>query len=253
MTDPTFRPLAGRAFLITGAGHGIGLATTKRLLSLGATVGLNDLRQNFVDEAVAAVAGLGGQAVGIVQDVSTRDGMRAAVKALHDHAGRLDGMVNNAAWVRYQNVAEIAPATMSRMLAIGFEAVIWGIQAAAEVMGKGAIVNIASIAGLRAAPNSMVYSGIKAGVMGITRAAAVDLGGRGIRVNAIAPSAVPTEGTMRNRNVERDAARVADTPMGRLGTVDDIARAVCFLLSDESEFITGQVLPVDGGITVTAM
>lgn len=246
-------PLAGRAFLVTGAGHGIGLATTKRLLSLGATVGLNDLRQNFVDEAVAAVAGLGGQAVGIVQDVSTRDGIRAAVQALHAHAGRLDGLVNNAAWVRYQNVADIAPATMSRMLAIGFEAVVWGIQAAAELMDKGAIVNIASIAGLRAAPNAIVYSGIKAGVMGITRAAAVDLGGRGIRVNAIAPSAVPTEGTMRNRNAERDAMRIASTPMGRLGTVDDIARAVCFLLSDESEFITGQILPVDGGITITAM
>jgi NAD(P)-dependent dehydrogenase (short-subunit alcohol dehydrogenase family) len=246
-------PLVGRAFLVTGAGHGIGLATTKRLLSLGATVGLNDLRQNFVDEAVAAVAGLGGQAVGIVQDVSTRDGIRAAVQALHAHAGRLDGLVNNAAWVRYQNVADIAPATMSRMLAIGFEAVVWGIQAAAELMDKGAIVNIASIAGLRAAPNAIVYSGIKAGVMGITRAAAVDLGGRGIRVNAIAPSAVPTEGTMRNRNAERDAMRVASTPMGRLGTVDDIARAVCFLLSDESEFITGHILPVDGGITITAM
>lgn len=254
MADTTeYRPLTGRAFLVTGAGHGIGLATTKRLLCLGATVGINDLRQNFVDEAVAAVAGLGGQAVGIVQDVATRDGMRAAVKALHDHAGRLDGLVNNAAWVRYQAVAEIAPATMSRMLAIGFEAVIWGIQAAAELMTKGAIVNIASIAGLRAAPNTIVYSGIKAGVMGITRAAAVDLGGRGIRVNAIAPSAVPTEGTLRLRNAERDATRIADTPMGRLGTVDDIARAVCFLLSDESEFITGQVLPVDGGTSITTL
>ena len=245
-------PLAGRAFLITGAGHGIGLATAKRLLGLGAIVGINDLRQNFVDDAVASAAGLGGQAVGIVQDVSTRDGIRAAVLALHSHAGRLDGLVNNAAWVRYQNVADIAPATMSRMLAIGFEAVVWGIQAAAELMDKGAIVNIASIAGLRAAANAIVYSGIKAGVMGITRAAAVDLGGRGIRVNAIAPSAVPTEGTLRNRNVERDAARVAATPLGRLGTVDDIARAVCFLLSDESEFITGQILPVDGGITIVA-
>jgi 3-oxoacyl-[acyl-carrier protein] reductase len=94
----------------------------------------------------------------------------------------------------------------------------------------------------------VVYSGIKAGVMGMTRAAAVDLGARRIRVNAIAPSATPTEGTMRNRNAERDARRVAQTPLGRLGTVDDMARAITFLLSDDSQYITGQVLSVDGGI-----
>jgi NAD(P)-dependent dehydrogenase (short-subunit alcohol dehydrogenase family) len=87
--------------------------------------------------------------------------------------------------------------------------------------------------------------------MGITRAAAVDLGARKIRVNAIAPSAVPTEGTMRNRNAERDARRIAQTPMGRLGTVDDIARAITFLLSDNSVYISGQVLSVDGGISTS--
>jgi 3-oxoacyl-[acyl-carrier protein] reductase len=138
------------------------------------------------------------------------------------------------------------------MLNIGFTAVIWGMQAAAEAMaGAGSIVNVASAAGLRSTPNSIVYSGIKAGIMGMTRAAAVDLGARGIRVNAIAPSAVPTEGTMRNRDAERDARRIAQTPLGRLGTVDDMARAIAFLLSDESVYITGQVLSVDGGISTS--
>jgi 3-oxoacyl-[acyl-carrier protein] reductase len=96
-----------------------------------------------------------------------------------------------------------------------------------------------------------VYSGIKAGVMGITRAAAADLGARGIRVNAIAPSAVPTEGTAKHRTEEKDRRRIARTPLGRLGTVEDIAKAICFLATDQASFVTGQVLAVDGGITST--
>jgi NAD(P)-dependent dehydrogenase (short-subunit alcohol dehydrogenase family) len=253
MTISSHTPLAGRAYLITGAGNGIGKQTAFHLASLGATVGINDLRENFVDSAVAAIAQSGGKAVGIVQDVSNRDGMRGAVQTLAAAAGRLDGLVNNAAWVRYQSVADIAPETVDRMLNIGFKGVIWGIQAAAELIGEqgGSIVNVASAAGLRSTPNSVVYSGIKAGIMGITRAAAVDLGGRRIRVNAIAPSAVPTEGTMRNRDAERDARRIAQTPLGRLGTVDDMARTIAFLLSDDSAYITGQVLSVDGGISTS--
>ena len=240
--------LAGRAFLITGAGHGIGRATARKLLSLGATVGVNDLREGFVAEAQEALSGAGGRFVGVVADVSTRDGMRGAVEQFAAEAGRLDGLVNNAAWVRYQALPDIAPDTVDRMLGVGFKSVIWGIQAAAEhIDGPGAIVNVASMAGIRSAPNAIVYSGIKAGVMGITRAAAVDLGGRGIRVNAVAPSAVPTEGTAKHRSAERDAQRIARTPLGRLGTVDDMADTVAFLLGDESRFITGQVLAVDGG------
>ncbi|MBN8873390.1 MAG: SDR family oxidoreductase [Rhodospirillales bacterium] len=253
MTPSRHTPFAGRAYLITGAGNGIGKQTALHLASLGAVVGINDLREAFVEGTVGAVREQGGTAIAVVQDVATRDGMRSAVESFAEAAGRLDGLVNNAAWVRYQNVAEIAPETVDRMLNIGFKSVIWGIQAAAERIGEsgGSIVNVASAAGLRSTPNSIVYSGIKAGVMGITRAAAVDLGGRGIRVNAIAPSAVPTEGTMRNRNAERDAHRIAQTPMGRLGSVDDMARAIAFLLSDDSVYISGQVLSVDGGISTS--
>src|SRR4029453_11375225 len=115
----------------------------------------------------------------------------------------------------------------------------------------GAIVNLASVAGIVSARNSIVYSGIKAGVMGITRAAAAELGARRIRVNAVAPGAVPTEGTQRNRNAELDARRIARTPLGRLGTVDAIARVICFLAGEESGFLKAQVLTVDGGVTTT--
>lgn len=254
MTETTDRTLAGRVALVTGAGNGIGRATALKLAARGAIVGVNDLKPEFVDGTVDAIKVAGGNAVAVTQDVSSRDGMRQAVLGLAEQQGRFDILVNNAAWVRYQSVADIAPETVERMLNIGFKAVMWGIQAAAEVMDAergGAIVNVASVAGLISAKNSIVYSGIKAGVMGITRAAAAELGARNIRVNAVAPSAIPTEGTMRNRNAELDARRVARTPLGRLGTVDDIAKAICFLAGDESGFISAQVLTVDGGITLT--
>lgn len=246
--------LTGRVALITGAGNGIGRATALRMAAMGAVVGVNDLKQDFVDATVAAIEAAGGKAIGIAQNVATRDGMRAAVIGLAERAGRLDILVNNAAWVRYQAVPDIAPETVDRMVDIGFKSVIWGIQAAAEAMDPargGSIVNVASTAGLRSTPSSIVYSGIKAGVMGITRAAAADLGARGIRVNAIAPSAVPTEGTAKHRTAEKDARRIARTPLGRLGTVDDIAKAICFLATDQASFVSGQVLAVDGGITTT--
>ncbi|UWU79478.1 glucose 1-dehydrogenase [Bradyrhizobium huanghuaihaiense] len=254
MTETRDQTLAGRVALVTGAGNGIGRATALKLAARGAIVGVNDLKPEFVGSTVEAIKAAGGNAVAVTQDVSSRDGMRQAVLGLAESQKRFDILVNNAAWVRYQSVPDIAPETVDRMLNIGFKAIIWGIQAAAEVMNAergGAIVNVASVAGLISAKNSIVYSGIKAGVMGITRAAAAELGERNIRVNAVAPSAIPTEGTMRNRNAELDARRVARTPLGRLGTVDDIAKAICFLAGDEAGFISAQVLTVDGGITLT--
>lgn len=242
-----------KSVLITGSGHGIGRAAAKHLVARGWSVGVNDLKEEFAKEAVAEITAAGGNAFPVVENVSTPEGMEAAVKAVVEKTGRLDGLVNNAAWVRYQPIPDIAPETVERMLAIGFSGVIWGIKNATAHMDEnrgGTIVNVASAAGFRSPANSVVYSGIKAGVMGITRAAAVELGPRNIRVNAVAPSAVPTEGTAKHRSAERDAKRIADTPMGRLGTVDDIARAIVYLMEPESDFVTGQVLSADGGIGI---
>lgn len=246
--------MLGRVALITGAGNGIGRETARQMAARGAIVGINDLKEEFVEAAVAEIRESGGNAFGVVANVSTREGMFGAVEAARAQGEGFDILVNNAAWVRYQAVPDIMDETMDRMLNIGFKGVIWGIQAAAAAMDPergGAIVNVASTAALRSTLNSVVYSGIKSGILGITRAAAAELGARNIRVNALCPSAVPTEGTQRNRNAERDAARIARTPLGRLGTVTDIARGICFLASDSAEFISAQALVVDGGSTFT--
>lgn len=246
--------LKDRVALITGAGNGIGRATARQMAARGAVVGINDLKPEFVEAVVQEITAAGGRAFGVVQNISTREGITAAVQQAREHGGRFDILVNNAAWVRYQAVPDVQPDTVDRMLDVGFKAVIWGIQAAAAAMDPergGSIVNVASTAALRSTLNSLVYSGIKAGVLGLTRAAAAELGARHIRVNAVCPSAVPTEGTQRNRDAARDALRVARTPLGRMGTVDDIARGICFLASDEAGFITAQALVVDGGVTFT--
>lgn len=246
--------MTGRVALITGAGNGIGRATARQMAARGAIVGVNDLKSEFVDAVVHEITAAGGQAFSVVQNIASREGITAAVEQVRDRGGRFDILVNNAAWVRYQAVQDVQPETLDRMLDVGFKSVIWGIQAAAAAMDPergGSIVNVASTAALRSTLNSLVYSGIKAGVLGLTRAAAAELGARHIRVNAVCPSAVPTEGTQRNRDANRDALRVARTPLGRMGNVEDIARGICFLASDEAGFMTAQALVVDGGVTFT--
>jgi len=248
------KDLQGRVALITGAGAGIGRETALQMAERGALVCINDIKEELVLPVVESINASGGQAIGLPINIASREGIREAVDRSFSHAQRLDIVVNNAAWVRYQAIPDIMPETIDRMIDVGFKSIIWSLQEAVRVMDPergGSIVNVASVAALRSATNSVVYSGIKSGVLGITRAAAAELGARNIRVNAICPSAVPTEGTQRNRNAERDANRIARTPLGRLGTVEDIARGICFLASDDASFITAQALTVDGGITLT--
>jgi len=242
--------LAGRVALVTGAGNGIGQAIALTLAREGAIVGVNDLKPDFTARTVALIREAGGTAIDLPGDAAVRETVRAAVLGLAASQGRFDIMVNNAAWVRYEPIASITEKTLDRMVAIGFSGVVWGIQAAAEAMAQGgSIVNIASSAAFLGLPSALLYCGIKAGVTGLTRSAATDLGPQGIRVNAIAPGSTRTEAVMAKLSEEKIAMRVARTPLRRMGEVDDIAQAALYLASDRSSYVSGSVMMVDGGIT----
>jgi NAD(P)-dependent dehydrogenase (short-subunit alcohol dehydrogenase family) len=246
--------LQNKTALVTGASRGLGRAIAELFAAEGCAVVLLDLKAAWAESAASAIEAAGGMAIGLGADVSDRTALQRAIQAGADWWGRLDILVNNAMWNRYEPIAEIAPETMDRMLGVGFEGVVWGIQAAAPLMrecGGGSIVNIASVSALVGIPNGLLYCGIKAGVTGLTRAAAAELGPDNIRVNAIAPSTVATEGVRAMLSEERLRSRAEQTPLGCIATVEDIARAARYLASDDSSFVTGQLLTVDGGLATS--
>lgn len=242
--------LQGRVALVTGGARGIGRAIAEAYAAEGAHVGILDIKGEIATETARAIEAGGGSATGYGGDVARRASFELAVEDLQRRHGRFDILVNNAIWVRYGALASITPELLERMVGSGFHSVIWGMQVAAAAMTDGgSIVNIASVAGFLGMPQAAAYCGIKAGVMGLTRAAATELGPAGIRVNAIAPGSVPTDGAMVNVDQQKMAQRIARTPLRRLGAVTDIAAAACFLASDDSAFMTGDVMTIDGGIT----
>ena len=244
--------LAGKVALVTGGGRGIGRAISETLAAHGVRVAVLDIKEAFAEDAAASIREAGGAAMAMAGDVSKRQTFIDAIGTLEKEYGRFDILVNNAIWARYGAIADITPEMLDRMVGSGFNSIVWGIQAAAPAMtrsGGGSIINIASVAGYLGLPNALVYCGVKAGVMGLTRSAATDLGPHGIRVNSIAPGTVPTEGATINADREKMQTRVARTPLRRLGTVQDIAAAARFLASDESAYMTGDAISVDGGIT----
>jgi NAD(P)-dependent dehydrogenase (short-subunit alcohol dehydrogenase family) len=242
--------LEGRVALVTGAGNGIGRAIAQRFAAEGALVGVNDFKGEAAAATVALIEAAGGRAEALPGDASVREVVRDMVLGLAARRGRFDIVVNNAAWVRYGPILGIDQKTYDRMTGIGFGGIVWSIQAAAEAMAKGgAIINIASSAAFLGMPNAMLYCGLKAGVTGLTRAAAVELGPQGIRVNAIAPGSTKTEQVAAMLTPEMVAKRLERTPLRRLGEVEDIAEAALFLASDNASWMTGHTMLVDGGVT----
>lgn len=253
---------SGWRVLVTGGGSGIGLRTVELLIADGARVTALDVD----DAGLARAAALGDRVTALRCDVRSRAEVEAAVAAAEAAMGGIDRVVCSAGIFRFVPFAEITDDLWERTLDINLTGTFRVCHEAAPRLiaaGGGRIVTVASIAGVRAGPNSAPYIASKWGLVGLTKAMALDLAPHGIVVNAVAPASIPETGIGQSSleqkiemgwgtTVEETIANQArNYPMRRLGTADDVARWIRHLLSDEAAWMTGQVLSMDGGATAS--
>jgi NAD(P)-dependent dehydrogenase (short-subunit alcohol dehydrogenase family) len=245
--------LAGKIALITGGAGGIGRATARAFAAEGAKVALADLDAAAVDAVVQEVRAAGGEAVGLTVDVSRSEQVVAMVEQVLARFGRLDIAFNNAAIdIEHEPLAKCSEQMFDSLMGVNVKGVWLCMKYEIQQMlaqGGGVIVNTSSIGGLGGAPRQPIYSATKHAVIGLTKAAALEYGRKGIRVNAVCPGVIRTQ--MMERAIERDPRRKAHVdqihPIGRVGEAEEVARAVVFLSSADASFVLGQALAVDGG------
>jgi len=237
--------LEGKVAVVTGAARGIGHATAKSLADAGAKVVICDLREEDL-------AGVQLDALKIAADVTDSEAADGLIAATLEKWGRLDIVVNNAGITRDNLLLRMKDPEWEAVLEVNLSGVFKVTRAAVRPMLKqrsGSIINISSVVGIMGNPGQANYAASKAGVIGFTKAVAREVAPRGIRVNAIAPGFIQTQMT----DVLSDEAKAklaSQIPMGSLGSPEDVAQAVLFLASDQSRYITGQVLAVDGGMAM---
>lgn len=246
--------LSGKVALVSGAARGMGAAAARRLVACGASVMLGDI---LIEEGEAVAAELGDRARFTRLDVTDEESWKAAVTVAESEFGKLDVLVNNAGILIFGAVHKMPLEDYQRLVDVNQVGVFLGMKTAAPALqraGGGAIVNISSVEGLGGGAFLTGYSATKFAVRGMTKAAALELGRDGIRVNSIHPGAIRTDmvTAQTGGNAEAEAWMGAKTALGRMGEPEEVAAVVAFLASDEASYITGAELAVDGGVTASS-
>src|SRR5215831_5805783 len=247
--------LDGRVAIVTAGGAGIGAATARRFAQEGASVVVADLSGRRAEEVSTGITAGGGTAVWLKMDAADPEGVQAAIRLALDTYGRLDVMFNNAGVAEMAPLDETSLESWNRVLAVTLTGTFLGMKYCLPVMrqqGKGAIVNTASISGIGGDYGLSSYNAAKAGVINLTRSAAIENARHNIRVNCVCPGFIDTRaaqilGAERADEVRRIHA--AAHPIGRVGQPGEIASTVLFLASEEASFITGAAIVADGGVT----
>jgi 3-oxoacyl-[acyl-carrier protein] reductase len=230
---------SGKTALVTGAGAGIGKAAALALSRAGASLVINDLNPDRVDRLVVEITMAGGKAVGFDGDISNRFQVAALIERGRDAFGKIDFLVNAAGVYKAEPLSDIDEWDFRRQVEVNLVGTFFCTQLMSRVMadeGRGAIVNLASTTGY---PNAIGYMSSKAGIVGLTKQAAQELASKNIRVNAVCPAYID----------ENDMPKYENPPnaMRRMGSSEEVANLILFLLSDAAAFITGQAINVDGG------
>lgn len=249
---PTAERFVGKTILVTGAGSGIGAATVRRFAAEGASVVLVDQSADKLRDVVQTLDGV--DTLTVAADVSDLKAVEHFVRQAVDHFSRLDVLVNNAGTVVAGGIADTPVEEWRRIMATDLDGVFYCSRAAVPhlITTKGCIINISSVSGLGGDWGMSFYNAAKGGVTNFTRALAMDLGEKGVRVNAVNPTFTRTSMT---KDMQQDpdllAKFRAHIPLGRPGEPEDIADVIAFLASNDARFVTGVNLPVDGGLSAS--
>jgi 3-oxoacyl-[acyl-carrier protein] reductase len=256
--------LQGKVAVVTGAGSGMGRAIARRLAEEGAIIAVADINEGSMNTTVKELTDRGAKAIGVKMDVAEREEVHQSMQGIVNKLGHIDILVNDAGVTRHRPFLSLNSEDWDYVLAVDLKGVFFCCQAVAPHMISrryGKILNISSISGTGASSHAAGgsqagnanYAAAKAGVIQLTKNLARELGPHGINVNSVAPGFVLTSMTGTTRSPkeieEHIAARAAMAALGRTGTPEDIANVVLFFVSDESSFVTGQTLYVDGGRT----